>query len=422
MRTCSAMPYHTGIRLRIYPNYRQRKIISVNAGVSRFVYNRLVALNNERFELSKGAAVVPCYKERLSYIDSILRNPNEALPAMIKNSAPFLYGDLVDSLAVDNAIINYRKAWKKFREDPHAGIPDFHRKGYEQSYQTNAHYRKTAKGINDANVRFEDKGHMMLPILGRIRVKGSEKRVSDLLGRVDTRIGTVRVLREADGRYFISLQIASEQPFAETLASTGAFVGIDLNLDNFLWDSDNHVVANPKDRRSSQEMLEKKQRCMSRKAECAKKEGRKLAQSKNYQKDRKSVAHLHAVIKARGNDFRHRISKEYIENQDIIFAEDLKVKNLLKNHRLALAISEAGWSDFLAKMDYKARMYGKMFIKVPPQFTTQTCSVCGYVLSGNKKLQLSDREWICPNCGTYHIRDHNAAAVILNRGLKIFGA
>ncbi len=113
MRICSEMPFHSGIVLRIYPSRDQKRIIVVNDGCDRVVYNRLVALNNERYTLSKTADIVPSYRDRIAYIYSILRNPDAALPAALKNSMPFLYGKDVDSLTIDNAIRHYRAAWKK---------------------------------------------------------------------------------------------------------------------------------------------------------------------------------------------------------------------------------------------------------------------------------------------------------------------
>lgn len=421
MRKCSEMPYHTGIVLRIYPSRRQKRIVSVNDGCSRAVYNRLVALNKERYEISKTAMLVPVYRERLSYIDSILRNPDTALPAALKTSMPFLYGEDVDSLAIDNAIKHYRAAWKKFREDPRAGVPAFHRKSYEQSYQTNAHYYKGSENINNANVRFEDMNHIILPVIGKIRISGSKKRLKDIINRDATRIGTITISCDTIGRYFVSLQLASEQPFTELLHPTGGIVGIDMNIENFLWDSNGNEIANPKFRRNEKQHVASLQRSLSRKARRAKKEKRSLYTSKNYQKNRRELSKLQLKVSRRSDDFRHVVSKRYVESQDYIFAEDLKVKNLLKNHKLAYAISECGWSDFLGKLEYKSAMYGRTFLKVPPARTTQTCSSCGYVLTGKDKLTPGDREWVCPKCGTYHVRDYNAAKNIRARGVAALG-
>ena len=113
------------------------------------------------------------------------------------------------------------------------------------------------------------------------------------------------------------------------------------------------------------------------------------------------------------------ISKHMVENQDLIAAENLKVRNLLKNHCLAKTISDAGWRMLLTMLQQKAVMYGKAVILVPPQYTTQTCSHCGHILLGTSMLPLSVREWTCPECGAYHLRDKNAAQNILNKALKI---
>ena len=417
MRKCKDMPFHIGLKLRFYPSYRQKHIVAVNDGAQRFTYNRLVGLNNERYTASKTADIVPANKDRLDYLNSLLRNPDVSLPAALKNTAPFLYEPDVDSSVIDNAIKNYNNAWKKFKDDPSAGVPTFHKKGYEQSYQTNCHYKSGSEGIDDGSIRFTDDSHLILPILGKVRVKGSKKMINRVLGRKDTRIGSVRIFREADGRYYVSLSISSEYPFFEQFPYSDKAVGIDVNISNFLWDSDDHVIANPKYKTKNKQKLAKLQRKMSRRAERAKKENRSLRTASNYQKVRRKTAHLHSHMAGQCDNFRHVVSKRYIESQDIIVVEDLKVKNLLKNHKLAFAISECGWSDFLNKLEYKAKAYGRTFIRVPARNTTQTCSVCGHVLKGDNKLKLDDREWICPECGTYHVRDYNSSKVILARGL-----
>ena len=118
-------------------------------------------------------------------------------------------------------------------------------------------------------------------------------------------------------------------------------------------------------------------------------------------------------------EYLHVLSKQEVENQDFIAAEDLKVRNMLKNHRLAKAIADASWRKFLTMLQYKGILYGKTVVLVPPRNTTQTCSQCGYVMKGEERLTLSDREWMCPNCRAVHKRDTNAAQNILNRGLQL---
>ena len=106
-----------------------------------------------------------------------------------------------------------------------------------------------------------------------------------------------------------------------------------------------------------------------------------------------------------------------IKNHDQVIAEELRSKNMLRNHRLAMSIQDAGWRSFLSMLEYKAILYHKTFKTINPKNTTQTCSSCGHVLTGTQKLTLSDRKWTCPICNTFHVRDENAAKNILRIGL-----
>ena len=110
-------------------------------------------------------------------------------------------------------------------------------------------------------------------------------------------------------------------------------------------------------------------------------------------------------------------AKRLVENQDLIVSEDLKVKNLLKNHCLAFAVADASWSRFMQLIAIKADMYGKVYIKVPPHYTTQTCSECGHVMTGDEKIPLGVSEWVCPVCGVLHSRDVNAAKNVLAKAI-----
>lgn len=406
MRRMSEMPYHIGFKVKIYPSDKQKHLIAVNDGAKRAVYNHLVACGNERYSLSKAAQSVPAYRDRIDYLKTVSTETK-----YIQNALPFLYEKEVDSLAVANAILNYRNAWKN-RKELHRGVPTFKKKSYEQSYQTNAQYR-TEKGIVHCNVRFEDRKHVTLPKLGRIRIGGSAKIMKSLLSRTaDTRIGTITISRDSVGEYWASFCIASEEPFFEPLPKTGAMHGIDLNLLDLFNDSDGNSVPNPRLYSHSMKKRAKKQRKLSRMARHAKKEGRSLADCKNYQKQRVSTAALNRKVARQRENYLHCLSKQEVENQDFIAAEDLKVKDLLKNHYLAAAIADAGWRKLLTMLQYKAEAYGKTVVLVPPEYTTQTCSACGYVMKGDEKLTLADREWDCPNCHAHHDRDINASSFV----------
>jgi len=407
------MPYHIGLKVKIYPSNEQKRLIAVNDGVNRSVYNHLVACNNERYRLSKVVSFVPAYRDKLDSLSNTtgpVRN--------IKNALPYLYGKDVDEQAIANAMKNYSTAWKNQRER-HAGVPTFKRKSYEQSYQTNAHYRKTPDDLK-CNVRFEDMHHVTLPKLGRIRIGASPKLLKALRERTcDTRIGSICISRDSVGEYWASFSIASEEPFYEALPKTRKMHGIDLNLLELVNTSDGSASENRRYRRQIQKELSKSQRKQSRKAEHAKKDSRSLRTSVRYQEQRRKTAYMHRKVERRRTDYLHVLSKREVENQDFIAAEDLKVRNMMKNHHLASAIADAGWRKFLTMLQYKAALYGKTVILVPSRNTTQTCSNCGYIMQGDKHLTLKDRSWVCPQCKTLHERDTNAAINILNRGLQI---
>lgn len=413
MRNMSEMPYHIGFKVKLYLNYRQKHLVAVNDGAKRAVYNHLVACGNEKYRLSMASELVPAYQKRIDYLKSVTGEAKN-----IKNALPFLYGDDVDDQAIANAIRNYRSSWKNMKER-HTGVPVFKKKSYEQSYQTNAHYYKNKAGIETSNVRFEDSCHVTLPKLGRVRFGGSPEMALSIMERTaDTRIGTITISRDAVGEYWASFAIASEEPFRDPLPKTGSMQGIDLNLIELVNDSDGGASENMRFYRRSQDKLAKQQHKLSRMQECAMKDGRELRSSKNYQKQRKKVAATHRKVARQRQDYLHKLSKLEVENQDFIAAEDLKVRSLIKNHRMSRSIADAGWRTLLTMLQYKGELYGKEVVLVPPQYTTQTCSMCGYVMKGGKRLTLKDRDWECPCCHAHHERDTNAADNILQRGLR----
>lgn len=414
MRKIKDMPYHIGFRVKLYPSTQQKRLIAVNDGVKRAVYNHLTACGNERYLLSRTAAFVPADRQRLDYLKSVTTTTQA-----IKNALPYLHGEAVDHQSIENAVRCYHDAWKK-RKERHTGIPVFKKKGPEQSYQTNAHYYKDKNGAVTSNVRFEDDRHVTLPKLGRIRIGASPRLLKGLMGRTaDTRIGTVTISRDPVGEYWASFSIGSEEPFREVLPKTGGQKGIDLNLLALANGSDGEVSPNMRFYQNAQTRLAKQQRKLSRMAEHAKREKRRLAGSRNYQEQRVRVAYTHRKIQRQREGYLHNLSRHEIENQDFIAAEDLKVRNLIRNTRLSKSIADAGWRRFLTMLQYKGQLYGKTVVLVPPQNTTQACSICGHVMKGTERLTLSDREWECPKCHTRHDRDTNAARNILKKGLQL---
>lgn len=412
MKSMAQMKCHYGLKVRIYPSDRQKKIIKINSDASRFIYNEMVAINKELWRLKQVKLPIDTIQNRIEQLE--LRQSAKQM----SNHFQFLEDKRIDSLTKANAIQNYHKAWNAFRKVHTVGVPKFHRKSYVWRYQTNCQYLKQkAAYLTNGTVHFEDSKHVIVPKLGRLRVKGSHQRV--LARSAETRIGTVTIVKDASGRFFLSMQLASDTPFVNWPQNTGKQIGIDLNTENFLTTSNGDTVANPRYYRIIKGRLAKAQRILSRRARRAKQEHRPLRTSKNYQKQRLLVAKLHAQVFERRRDFLHNVSTTLIKNHDFVAAEELRSKNMLKNHALAMSIADVGWRTFLGMLAYKAELYHRQFLTVNPKNTTQACHECGFVMgtAGTEKLTLADREWTCPKCHAHHVRDHNAAQNILTKGI-----
>ena len=412
MKSMAKMKYHYGLKMRCYPSDQQKQLIKINSDASRFIYNEMVAIGKELIQLRRVKLPIDTVQDRIKQL-TMRQNAKQ-----MSNHYQFLEDKRIDSLAKANAIQNYRKAWNAFRKVHTAGVPKFHRKSYRWRYQTNCQYpgQKTAL-LTNGTVCFLDNSHVKVPKIGLLRVAGSQAR---LLKRMcETRIGTVTLTKDPADHFFLSMQLASDESFVKVSQANHGHIGIDLNTDNFLTDSEGNTVPNPQYYRTIKGKLAKEQRILSRRQRRAKKEHRSLRDSKNYQKQRLLVAKLHAKVMNQRHNFLQQISTALIKNHDLVVAEELRSKNMLKNHALALSISDVGWRSFLGMLAYKADLYGRQFITISPRNTTQTCHNCGFVMgtNGTDKLTLADRKWTCPNCGTHHIRDWNAAKNILDKGI-----
>jgi putative transposase len=244
--------------------------------------------------------------------------------------------------------------------------------------------------------------------IGRLKLIGSR----DIQYYQPEQIKRVRIVRRADG-YYVQFSIKLDpRDTVKPLTPTQKTVGIDVGLKFFIADSQGNTEVAPQYYRKTEEHLNQLNRRKSNKYRKGKK-----PQSNNYHKARQRYARKHLKVSRQREEFAKRLALRLIQSNDLVAYEDLNVKGMVKNHRLAKSITDAGWSTFRRWLEYFADKYGKLAIAVPPHNTSQNCSNCG------EKVQksLSTRTHVCPHCGFIKDRDINAAINILQRALYIVG-
>ena len=378
-----------GVKLRLYPNVKQRDQLTQMFGNNRFIWNTMLDMAKQRYQNNPSSSFVNEYG--MNY-----------LVKQLKVEYPFLKDSDSSSLQVVNH--NLDQAFKMLFKHQ-GGYPKFKsRHSAKQSYTGKAVFHILAKR------------RVQLPKLGSIRTS----KTSRLEG---LKIKRYTVTLEPTGRYYLSLMV--DDPNIQPLEPTGAVVGIDMGVADLAITSDGYKYpkfATPyldhKVTEAQSKFSKRKQKDLIRVRQWNhnhKDSKMELEDYYNWQKARVAKSRYQAKIANKRKDYLHKITTELVKQYDVIVIEDLKTKNLLKNHHLAKSIANNSWYLFREMLEYKCKWYGKQLVVVSPNYTSQICSTCGYH-SGKKPLDV--REWTCPKCSTHHDRDINASINILNRGLK----
>lgn len=381
-----------GIKLRLYPNKAQQEQLLQMFGNDRFVWNQMLSMAKERYKNNPNSSFVGEYD--MNY----LLKP-------LKQEYPFLKLSSAHSLQIVNK--NLDQAFKMLFK---------HQGGYPRF--KSRHASKQSYTDNSTSVKVVSKRYLKLPKLGVIK--------SSKTGQLNNvKIKRYTVSYDTTGRYYVSFQVETE---INELPKTGAAVGIDVGLADLAITSDGLKYGTFNAKWLEKQVADWQSKYSKRKHQATvamyewnhryKIMKKEIQDYKNWQRARFIKARYQQKIANKRKDYLHKITTELVKEYDVIVIEDLKVKNLQKNHCLAKSIANASWYQFRSMLEYKCAWYGKQLIVVNPSYTSQICSACGFH-SGKKPLEI--REWTCQQCGTHHDRDINAAVNILNRGLKAIG-
>ena len=352
-------------KYRIYPNTEQKIFFAKCFGCVRFFYNKSLSDMNEIYETTGKFKNIT--------------------PASYKDDYPFLKE--VDSLALCNAQLNRNAAFKNFFNHK-TGFPKYKSKRNEQRFTT----------FNQGSVKFSSNDkYLSIPKCRRIRIKKHRN--------FEGVVKSVTITMTTDNKYYVSMLVEEEN---KPVKPVNKMIGLDLGLKDLIVDSNGKKYKNHKYLTKSQDKLAREQRKLSK----------MVKGSNNRNKQRIKVARLYKKINNQRNDYLHKLSKKIIDESQIICIEDLKIKDMEQNSKLARNIVDVSWSRLVSMLIYKANWYGRKVIKIPSTYpSSQLCSKCGYKNSITKDLAI--RKWTCPKCGSIHDRDINAAKNILSKGIEM---
>ena len=356
-------------KYRIYPNQEQKEMMAKIFGQVRFVYN--LGLETKISAYTGNKINIDCF------------DLNKQITELKKTDAPWLKES--PSQALQMSISNLDNAYTNFFRG--FGFPKFKNRYGKQSFQL------------PQGVYLKNNNQIFIPKLKLVDI--------DLHREFKGEIKTVTVSKSITNKYYVSILVdTGELKPDKKPIKIETSVGLDLGIKDFVITSDGMKFKNHDFFKSAMNELRIQQRSLARKTKG----------SNHYLKQKMVRALLHEHIKNQRQDYLHKISRYLVDNYDTICMEDLNVSGMIKNHKLARAISDMGWSEFKSMIEYKCDWYGKN-LSVIGRFdpSSKSCSSCGTI---NKDLTLNDREWTCKKCGSIHDRDINAAMNIRNFGLR----
>ena len=366
------------IKIRIYPSDEQKQFINKQLGCCRVVYNSCLAYRRDKYE-KEGISITS--SQSINYIVE-LKKEREWLKE-------------VHSKVLQQSVRDMNKAYDNFFKF-HTGYPKF--KSKKDNHQSCRFPKDAFIGIRGNRID-------LIKSLKDIHFKCS-KSDERYLNKNQDKIHSLTLTKTKSEQYYLSVLIDKQ---LEPKPQTTSVIGIDLGIKDFVITSEGQVFENLHFKKSETNKFKKFQRQLSRK-----KEG-----SKNREKARIKLAKLNQKIRNKKLHYLHQVSNQLVSENQIICMEDLNVKGMMKNHNLAESIQEMNFGEFKNLLTYKCLQYGRQLVFINRFYpSSKTCHCCGYK---NDSLQLSDREWVCPECGVIHDRDINAAKNILEEGKRIIG-
>ena len=368
---------------RMYPDEKQKNLISKSFGVSRFIYNHfLEEKQNEYKKTGKSKSAFEECKE---------------IPSLIKEY-PFLKE--VDSCLIRNSIFNLDDSYKRFFNKL-GGYPKFKKKGTHDSYKTN-NIKSTYKGKTYNSIRIDLKNKtIFLPKLKEVKIRGYRNK-TNIIGNIKS----ATIKREA-GKYYVSVLVDEE--FIKPLFNPKSMIGIDLGIKDLIITSHNEKIENSLEVKTLNKKVKGLQKALSRS-----KPG-----SKNRYKIILKIKRVFQKLKNKRKFLLHDITNKLVKNNDIIVTEDLDIKSMKENHYIAKRLTNIPLSEIIRMLRYKCERLNKKFIQINRYYaSSQICSACGQ--KNIKTKDLSIRKWKCEKCGLIHDRDYNASLNIMFEGLKIY--